>query len=81
MYAQNFPKILYGINYDYSYQVNKEDTLSKKREQMVLMLQKFFLLYVSLNNMKLMIWRKIGKSPMVFLIENRYLKQNYIILL
>jgi hypothetical protein len=41
------------INYDYSYQVNKEDTLSKKREQMVLMLQKFFFLYVSLNNMKL----------------------------
>ncbi|MFV8357848.1 GLPGLI family protein [Flavobacterium sp. XS1P32] len=55
IYAQNFPKdtLRYEIIYDYSYQVNKEDTLSKQREQMVLNVAKNFSFYVSLNNMKL----------------------------
>ena len=55
-YAQNFPKdtLRYEVTYDYSYQVNKEDSLSKQKEQMVLKIAKNFSFYVSLNNMKLM---------------------------
>ena len=54
--AQNFPKdtLRYEIIYDYSYQVNKEDTLSKQKEQMVLKIAKNFSFYASLNNFKLM---------------------------
>ncbi|RDI51338.1 GLPGLI family protein [Flavobacterium glaciei] len=54
-YAQNFPKdtLRYEITYDYSYQVNKGDTLSKQKEQMVLKIAKNFSFYISLNNMKL----------------------------
>jgi hypothetical protein len=42
IYAQNFPKdtLRYEIIYDYSYQVNKEDTLSKQKEQMALYVAK-----------------------------------------
>ena len=53
--AQNFPKdtLRYEIIYDYSYQVNKEDTLSKQKEQMVLKIAKNFSFYASLNKSKL----------------------------
>lgn len=56
VYAQNFPKdtLRYEITFDYSFQMNKEDTLSKQKEQMVLKIAKNFSFYVSLNNMKLM---------------------------
>ncbi len=64
MFAQNFPKdtLRYEITYDYSYQVNKEDTLSKQKEQMVLKVAKNFSFYVSLNNMKLMDLEKNWKE-------------------
>tara|TARA_R110000868_G_scaffold397808_2_gene670681 strand:- start:105 stop:923 length:819 start_codon:yes stop_codon:yes gene_type:complete len=63
-YAQNFPKdtLRYEITYDYSYQVNKEDTLSKQKEQMVLKIAKNFSFYASLNNMKLMDLEKNWKE-------------------
>ncbi|MGZ9677432.1 GLPGLI family protein [Flavobacterium sp. GNP001] len=54
IYAQNFPKdtLRYQITYDYSYQVNKEDTLSKQKEQMVLNVATDFSYYLSLNLQK-----------------------------
>lgn len=54
-WAQNFPKdtLRYEIIYDYSYQINKEDTLSKQKEQMTLLLAKKFSYYLSLNQKKL----------------------------
>ena len=63
-YAQNFPKdiLRYEIIYDYSYQVNKEDTLSKQKEQMVLKIAKNFSFYASLNNSKLMDLEKNWKE-------------------
>lgn len=62
--AQNFPKdtLRYEIIYDYSYQVNKEDTLSKQKEQMVLKVAKNFSFYASLNKMKLMDLEKNWKE-------------------
>jgi hypothetical protein len=56
MYAQNFPKdtLRYEITYDYLYQVNKEDTLSKQKEQMALYVAKDFSYYISLNQKKLL---------------------------
>lgn len=63
-YAQNFPKdtLRYEIIYDYSYQVNKEDTLSKQKEQMVLKIAKDFSFYASLNNVKLVDLEKNWKE-------------------
>lgn len=56
IYAQNFPKdsLRYEITYDYLYQVNKEDTLSKQKEQMALYVAKDFSYYISLNQKKLL---------------------------
>lgn len=56
IYAQNFPKdtLRYEITYDYSYQVNKEDTLSKQKEQMAMYIAKDFSYYISLNQKKLL---------------------------
>lgn len=64
IYAQNFPKdtLRYEIIYDYSYQVNKEDTLSKQKEQMVLKIAKNFSFYASMNKMKLMDLEKNWKE-------------------
>ena len=64
IFAQNFPKdtLRYEIIYDYSYQVNKEDTLSKQKEQMVLKIAKNFSFYASLNNFKLMDLEKNWKE-------------------
>lgn len=62
--AQKLPKdtLRYEIIYDYSYQVNKEDTLSKRKEQMVLKIAKDFSFYTSLNNMKIMDLKKNWKE-------------------
>jgi len=56
IYSQKFPKdtLRYEIIYDFTYQVNKEDTLSKQKEQMVLKISKNFSFFASLNKMKLM---------------------------
>jgi GLPGLI family protein len=64
IYAQKFPKdtLRYEIIYDYSYQLNKEDTLGKQKEQMVLKISKNFSFYASLNKMKLMDLEKNWKE-------------------
>lgn len=55
IYSQNDLKdtLKYKIVYDFSYQENKEDTLNKKSEQMVLKVAENFSFYISYNNMAL----------------------------
>ncbi len=55
IYAQLSLKdtLKYEVVYDFSYQENKEDTLSIKSEQMILKIAKNFSFYISSSNMKL----------------------------
>lgn len=65
--------INYQISYNFSYQENKEDTLSRKTEAMVLKISNTFSYYINYNNMKMreMISNYKNKSSSIPVIRSR----------